>query len=131
MQNRNARRGFTLMELMIAVAIILVILSVALPNIMTARVHANETMVRKMIGTIHTAQVQCQSETGQFAKELTGLAKWIPGKLLTGTHSGYKFKVDATPAGYQITATPEKPGATGTRIFTSDQTLIVEEANIP
>jgi type IV pilus assembly protein PilA len=125
MPKRN-RRGFTLMELMIVIAVILVILTVAIPNLAAARIHANETMVQKMIGTIHTAQMQYQSQTGNFAVSLDQLNKLIPPKLAAGRHTGYRFIVQGTPEGYQIVATPEKPGSTGTRTFTSDQTGVVQ-----
>lgn len=124
--SKHNRRGFTLMELMIVIAVILVILTVAIPNLAAARIHANETMVQKMIGTIHTAQMQYQSQTGNFAVSLEQLDKLIPPKLAAGSHTGYRFAVQGTPGGYQIVAAPEKPGSTGNRTFTSDQTGAVQ-----
>lgn len=125
MRSTNSR-GFTLMEIMIVVAIIFVILSVAVPNVMDARRHANEVTVIRMIGTIHTAQAQYQSQTGNFAVSLPELARHMSPKLAAGNHSGYNFVLEGTPEGYLLTATPEK-AARGGRAFTSDQTLIVRD----
>lgn len=122
---RSARaKGFTLIEIMIVVAIIFIILSVAVPNVMDARRHANEVTVIRMIGTIHTAQAQYQSQTGNFAVTLSELRKLMSPKLAAGSHSGYNFLLEGTPDGYLITATPQKAGS---RSFTSDQNLIVRD----
>lgn len=115
------------MELIIVVAVIFVILTVAIPNLTAARIHANETMVLRMIGTIHTAQAQYQSQTGNFAIALQQLNKLMPPKLAAGNHSGYNFVLQGTGDGYQVVASPEKPGSTGNRTFTSDQTGILRD----
>lgn len=125
MKRRN-KNGFSLMELLIVIAVILVILTVAVPNLAAARMHANETMVQKMIGTIQAAQAQYQSQNGNFAASLGQLGKLIPPKLAAGSHTGYRFTLEGTPGGYQIVATPEKPGSTGIRTFTSDETGVIQ-----
>ena len=52
------RRGFTLIELMIAVGIILVILTMVLPNLAAARIRTNEVSALRTISAIHTARAQ-------------------------------------------------------------------------
>ena len=52
------RRGFSIVELLIVLAIIAVILSVAIPALMSAHVNATETVVARDVQTIHQAQVQ-------------------------------------------------------------------------
>ncbi len=121
----SRRRGFTLMEVVIAVAIVFVILTVALPNFASARINTNEVNVIRMIGTIHTAQAQFQSQTGRFAVALSELNKLMPARLAAGHHSGYHFVLGGTTDGYLVTAVPEKPGGTGYRSFRSDQSLTV------
>jgi len=131
--SKSKQRGFTLMELMIVVAVILVILVIAIPNVAAARAQANELAAIRMIGTIHTAQIQHLSQSGKMAAALSDLgpppagAELIPGDLAAGKKSGYLFHLQGTPRGYSITAVPESKGGTGRRSFFSDQSMIVRE----
>lgn len=128
MQN-TSRRGFTFMELMIVVAIIMAIAAVAIPNLQAARIRSNETSAVRMVQTLNTAQIQHQSETGRFASTLPELRKWITPRLASGVHTGYLFSVEGTPDGYRVTAKPERAGATGQRSFHSDQTLLITDGD--
>lgn len=133
MTNPNRRRGFTLMELMIVVAIIFVILAIILPNAGAARMQANELAAIRMIGTLHTAQTQYLSQFGRPAPSLADPgpppagAELIPGDLTRGKKSGYTFQIQGTPNGYTLTVLPEQHGGTGRRSFFSDQTMVVRE----
>jgi len=97
---RKDRRGFTLIELMIAVGIILVILTMVLPNLAAARIRANEVSALRTISAIHTAQAQYQSQNNKFAVTLPTLTKIISRKLANGSHSGYDFILQGTNEGY-------------------------------
>jgi type IV pilus assembly protein PilA len=137
MTQSNRRRGFTLMELMIVIAIVLVMLVIAIPNVAAARMQANELAAIKMIGTIHTAQVQHLSQFGKLATALSELgpppagAELLPGDLAIGKKSGYLFQLQRTPAGYSVTAIPESHNSTGRRTFYSDQTMVIRESADP
>ncbi len=137
MTQSKQRRGFTLMELMIVVAIIFVVLAIAIPNVGAARMQANELAAIRMIGTIHTAQVQHLSQFGKLATALSELgpppagAELLPGDLAIGKKSGYLFQLQGTPTGYSVTAVPETPKSTGRRSFYSDQTMIVRDGLSP
>src|SRR3954453_8400924 len=74
-QSRKSRRkfGFSLIELLIVIAIILIILAVALPKLTNARRYAQEMAAQKAITTIHTAQTQYYSQFGQYATTLAQL----------------------------------------------------------
>ena len=72
MRNRR-QRGFSLIELLIVIAIILIIVTVALPKLNKARMYAQETAALKAIQTLNTAQVQYNSQFGRFAQSLTEL----------------------------------------------------------
>src|SRR5207244_1417662 len=73
--NRKYRRvaGFSLIELLIVIAIILIILAMALPKLNKARMQAFETGAIKAITTIHTAQAQYYSQFGKYATTLVEL----------------------------------------------------------
>ncbi len=140
-ERRTRQRGFSLIELLIVIAIILIILSIALPQMSKSRMHAQEMSAIAELQTINQAEVQYQSQFGQFATSLAQLgppttagaaegpaaAGLIPGSLASGTSGGYNFTLAATGTGYSITAVPKAFGSTGRRTFYSDQTGIKRE----
>src|SRR5580700_5435011 len=120
-RNRNSRRtdsGFSLIELLIVIAIILIILAVALPKLTSARRYAQEMAAQKAITTIFTAETQYYSQFGQYATSLTQLgppasgaagpngAELIDRDLATGEKGGFKFVLQQTPTGYSVQVTP-------------------------
>ena len=137
-QNRK-RRGFSLIELMIVIAIILIIATIALPKLNRAKMYAHETAAIKTMQTIHTAQTQYQSQFGRFATSLTELgppqsgqpgpqsADLIDNNLASGEKSGYKFIVTGNQSGYVISAVPVAYNSTGSRTFYSDQTMQIRQ----
>ena len=139
MWNLKQRRGFSLIELLIVVAIILIIITIALPKLSRARMYSQETAAIAAIRTLHTAQVQFYSQYGRYAASLTELgppssgaaspsaADLIGNDLAGGEKSGYKFTLTATPGGYAINANPVAFNSSGSRTFFSDQTLVIRE----
>jgi len=138
-QNRRNSRGFSLIEIMIVVAIILVIASIAIPKINQQRMQAHEMAAIRTIQAIHTAQTQYFSQFGKYATTLQELgppasgqagpsaADLIPGELALGSKSGFNFTVQGGPQGYTISAVPVAFNNTGRRTFFSDQTLVTRE----
>jgi len=136
-RNRQRSRGFSLIELLIVIAIILVIIGIALPKFNVAQMSARELSVQQEIRTINTAEVQYQSQFGQFATTLAQLgpptsgapgpsaADLIPGSLAAGEKDQYLFVLTATPGGYTINANPKSYGSSGRRTFFSDQSMVV------
>ena len=139
MWNLKQRRGFSLIELLIVVAIILIIITIALPKLSRARMYSQETAAIAAIRTLHTAQVQFYSQYGRYAASLTELgpppsgaanpsaADLIGNDLSGGEKSGYKFTLTATQEGYAINANPVAFNSSGSRTFFSDQTLVIRE----
>jgi type IV pilus assembly protein PilA len=137
----NRQKGFSLIELLIVIAIILIILSIALPQMGKARMHAQEMAALKTVNTVNTTQVQYYSQFGKYATALTQLgppagagvqegpdaAGLIPSSLAAGTSSGYLFTLTSTPTGYALTAVPKTFGSTGRRTFYSDQSGVTRE----
>lgn len=72
-KRRRARAGFSLVELLIVISIILVILMVALPKFTAATMGARETAVITAMRTLNTAQTQYMSQFGNYATTLAQL----------------------------------------------------------
>jgi type II secretory pathway pseudopilin PulG len=127
------------MELLIVIAIILIIGTIALPKLNRARMYAQETAAIGAIRTLHQAQTQYYSQYGRFAANLQELgpptsgqpnasaADLIGSDLTTGEKGGYRFTLAGNPQGYTINAIPVAYGNTGSRTFYSDQSLVIRE----
>jgi type IV pilus assembly protein PilA len=132
--------GFSLIELLIVIAIILIILAIALPKLNQARMNAQETAAISQIETIHKAETMYYSQFGRYATSLAELgppsgggnasptsADLIPTSLSMGENTGYVFAVQGTPTGYSVTAVPKSFNSSGRRTFYSDQTLVIHQ----
>jgi type IV pilus assembly protein PilA len=134
---QRRRRGFSLIELLIVIAIILVIVTIAVPQYNKQMMSAHETAAIQAIQTIHAVETQYYSQFGRYAVSLAELgppasgaegpaaAGLISKDLAEGKKSGYIFTIAASPTGYAVSAVPEAFNSSGRRTFYSDQTLIV------
>ncbi len=138
-------KGFSLIELLIVVAIILIIAAIAIPNLLRSRIAANEASAVQSMRTITTVQNTYNSTYGVgYTPSLAALgpaaagaaptaaaADLIDSVFAAGTKSGYTFTY--TPAAavggiiynYTLTATPVVPGTTGQRNFYTDQSGVI------
>jgi type IV pilus assembly protein PilA len=148
------QQGFSLIELLIVVTIILIIAGIAIPNLLRSRIAANEASAVASLRTINTAQVTyvCSYGIVGFASDLKSLGPGsVPGNQVatstnailldgvlgcsTGTggvpckKSGYDFNLTATPSvpvvAYAVTANPTTVDSTGKRRFYSDDSNLV------
>src|SRR6202167_877203 len=145
-RKRNSRRpslssGFSLIELLIVIAIILIILAVALPKLTSARRYAQEMAAAKAITTIHTAETQYYSQYGAYATTLAQLgppasgtpgpsgAELIDRDLASGEKGGFKFVLAQTQTGYALNVNPVAFGTSGTHTYFSDQSMSIHQHN--
>jgi prepilin-type N-terminal cleavage/methylation domain-containing protein len=125
------RSGFSLVELLIVIAIILVLLMVAIPVAKTALMNTSETAVIREMLAIHEAQIQYLSQFREYAATLTDLgpqkANLIRASLASGEKDGYVFTMIRTPGGYTVNANPRLFKSTGRRTFYLDENGAVHE----
>ena len=70
---RRGSRGFSLIELLIVIAIILIILAIAVPKLGSAKMNANEMAVLRELQTITSIEIQYMSQFGRYATTLAEL----------------------------------------------------------
>ena len=149
----RTQKGFSLIELLIVVAIILIIASIAIPNLLRARMAANESSAVASVRTITTGEIEYQNAypTVGYAPALVNLggalgAACVPssttaclidsvlannGNPAGGGKSGYQFTtgtgtvVSGVNSGFTIKAAPNTINQTGIRAFCAEEDAVV------
>jgi type IV pilus assembly protein PilA len=133
MRQKKNQKGFSLIELLIVVAIIGIIAAIAIPNLIASRKAANESAAISSLRTVGSAQQMYRQMLGgnvNFAADLVALgptgAKLIDdalGSSATPTKSGYAFTMAGAGATFTANADPSSNG--GTRHFFTDESGVI------
>lgn len=145
MKSSRQARGFSLIELLIVVAIILIIAAIAIPNLLRARISANEASAVSSIRTIQQAELSYTTSypNNGYAGQLANLGGAIPcvpspatsclidQSLAGGTKAGYAFAaaggnpVNGANTTYTVGAAPISFNQSGVRLFCSTEDNVI------
>ena len=139
------RAGFSLIEVVVVIAVILIIAAIAIPRLLKAKMAANESAAVASLRAITTVQIAYDATYAQgFAPTLASLgpppapppsatsADLVDSVLASGIRNGYSFVYVAIdnggagkPDAFTVNAIPVSPGQTGDRYFYVDQTNVI------
>jgi len=145
---KKSTKGFSLIELLIVVAIILIIAAIAIPNLLRSRIAANQASAVQSLRTVNTCEVSYATTYGTgFSATLAQLgpisgttataaaAGLIDSVLATGVKSVYTLTYTPDPAPtngvnnvYTVTNSPSS-AQTGTNYYFTDQTMVIRVNN--
>jgi prepilin-type N-terminal cleavage/methylation domain-containing protein len=130
------KQGFTLVELMIAIGIIITLAALSINSLLRVRMTTNEAAAMKTLRTLQSAFISYRTVNSEYPYNLNILASedppYIDSALASGTRNGYNFMVDEAESDrFSLSASPVASGTTGNRIFYIDESgeITQEEGN--
>lgn len=129
------RKGFTLVEIMIVVAIIVLLAAIAIPNLLRARINANQAAAAAAVHTISTAAQSFRSVETAYPEALASFTAtnppYIDTTLANGTKQGYQYSISAasTDANNFLAVAVPQTADSGQRSFFVDESGVMRYSN--
>ncbi|MEW6008834.1 MAG: prepilin-type N-terminal cleavage/methylation domain-containing protein [Candidatus Omnitrophota bacterium] len=122
-------KGFTLVEIMIVVAIIALLSALAIPNLLRARMSTNESAAQSSLRTISTSAESYRAVSIYYPPSLNALSSTTPPYIDTvlgsGAKQGYNFSLVSGSFTFSATARPQTYGTSGVRSFFVDESGVI------
>jgi type IV pilus assembly protein PilA len=123
MRMHRKTSGFTLVEIMIVVAIIALLAAIAIPNLLRAKISANDALAKATVRSLSTAsEAYATTNAGNYPTEISSLTGATPAYVNTAycgqTLSGFVYVCTFTAGTYTVTANPVTVGTSGTTTYT-------------
>ena len=118
------KKGFTLVEIMIVVAIIALLAAIAIPNLLRARLNANDSAAKADLQALVTAIESYAAANGEYPDEATDLTGATPAYLNENmcaegySKHGYDFSCTLSTSSYSVTASAATCGTSGSKSYT-------------
>jgi len=120
---KKYRLSFSLVEIMVVIAIIAILAFISVPNLLRSNVNANETSTIASLRSLYGGLVMYYGANNKtYPEELIDMTGYINPALISGEKSGYTFGYARDSADeFHINANPRIAGRTGVRYFYMDE----------